>query len=148
MSGSAATIRHFLREIRHQREHLEGEVLRAPATGRIHHRPGKPYRVGDAIDNLEPLYVPNGNARKLVFEIPAGAVAHFPAGSTVPVNIPGLGRTPRPATVIACGTRYGSPTDAGDAVTGDQVADLVLRLDLSPADADRAGPGMTAYVDL
>jgi hypothetical protein len=148
LAGAARTFRHTLRETRRNREQLEGELLRAPATGRIHHRPGRPYRAGDSIDTLEPLYVPDGPARRLAFSIPASSVPRFPTGATVPVIIPGLGAEGRSATVIACGTRYGTPDAASDAATGAQVADLLLRLDLDPADADRAGPGMTAYVDL
>ena len=148
LAGVARTYRNSLRDARWQREQLEGEVVRAPRAGRIHHRPGQPYKVGDAIDNLEPMYVPIGNTRRLALEIPASAVARFATGSTVPVAIPGLGREPRPAQVIACGTRFGPSADAGSDGTGEQVADLLLRLDLDPTDANRAGPGMTAHVDL
>ena len=149
IANVAQVYRMHLRSARNQRRLLEGEVLLAPRSGRIHHRPGKPLRIGSVIDDLEPLYVPLGPARRLQLEIPAEAAVRFPRGSVVPVAIPALGREPRSARVIASGTRFGPPAGAlGDGAAGEQVTDLILRLDLDPADADRAGPGMTAHVDL
>jgi hypothetical protein len=152
LEAAAAGWQNDLRGARRSTDQLADEVVRAPADGRIFHRPGRPLAAGDALDTPEPLRMAVGPARRLALELPAALAGRFRPGQGVPVLVPCLGREPVAATVVAVATSFGPPAavrdDPAALATAGQVCDLVLHLELDPAQGELALPGMTAQVVL
>lgn len=136
------------REARRNRELLADAVIVAPVAGRVFHRAGKPIVAGSSLDTQEPFFIPIGTERRLDLELPVRCAGRFRPGDQVPVVVPGLGGAPRSGRILTVGTIYGPSASARAGLGAEQVTNLVLSLDLSEADAERALPGMTAWIEL
>ena len=146
-----------LRQIDRNSEQMADEVVLAPLTGRAFHPPGRNLRPGLALDTLEPfLIVPEATGptvrRRLALEAPSHFAGRWTAGARIQVQIAGLGRLN--ATVLTVGTWYGpssasrAAAEAGTVAPDEPVFNLVLILEVPAAQADRALPGASAWIDV
>ena len=146
-----------LRQIERNSEQIADEVVLAPLTGRAFHPPGRTLRPGQGLDTLEPfLIVPEATGptvrRRLALEAPAHFAGRWRTGARVQVQVAGLGRLH--ATVLTVGTWYGpssasrAAAEAGTVAPDEPVFNLTLMLDVATAQADRALPGTSAWIDV
>ena len=109
------------------------------------------------MDTLEPfLIVPEATGptvrRRLALEAPSHFAGRWTAGARIQVQIAGLGRLN--ATVLTVGTWYGpssasrAAAEAGTVAPDEPVFNLVLILEVPAAQADRALPGASAWIDV
>ena len=146
-------------ELRREDREFEDDVVLAPVAGRVFHRNAWPWRPGDSVWTNEPFRMvadppAGGSVRlRLRLEPQAHRAGTWRQDAEVPVVVPGVG-TFR-GRVVQVATWYGLSTvgrleaeaGGGSTTVDEQVFNLVLNLTVSPDQAERVLPGMTAYVE-
>ena len=153
------TWRRRLDELRREVREFEDDVVLAPVSGRVFHRNAWPWRPGDSVWINEPFRMvadppPGGSVRRrLRLEPQAHRAGTWHQDAEIPVVVPGVGTFI--GRVVQVATWYGTSTvgrleaeAGGDSTTVDeQVFNLVIDITVSPDQAQRVLPGMTAYVE-
>lgn len=131
--------------------------LLAPRDGRVFHQPSYrgPPVVGQPVYRREMLMMPTSTSWEFEVEVPARLHSGFTAGSELTCRIPALGPEPRPATIKRVSPYFEGPdaTEDEEYLRGsvgvtEPVFKLLISCDFSGADAERAAPGLTAYIDI
>jgi multidrug efflux pump subunit AcrA (membrane-fusion protein) len=155
LASAQLRYRDELNKGRWARDQIADATVIAPRAGRVFQRlqsNSRLLRVGDELLSMEPFEIPIGTARNFTVEVPARLYGRYQVGAPIDFVIPALGLAPRRGTISIVGSYFAvSSADRADSASiaiPERVFMLTISFDLSEAEADKAPPGSTAYVDL